>query len=391
MKRKCALLLILAMTILLLAACGGQGPQLPEDPIAFEMQEYVNPADPEDGYLALEYNGRLYLPYGTRGNSFRRSDLGDCLGYPVQEGQPQKDVLICLLAADPETNFLVEYFPSGFMQPPVFYRALDTAGKEIDTPEYIESLDYSIWKSAPAPELTSGGTAHTEAPSTEAPPAEPTTAEMPSPELTDTLDDSYSLEDFAFRLRETTPRDLVEQGWVVTDAILMRSMGADNPYYQFAPEEKQKDPEATPELSEEGLLDPDGMVQIYLVQAGREDSSFNPLRLGVVNTGEEAAPYLDCPIFFFSINEVQFYEQAVEGFVEFTGPAGIKLGMEKDELRSLLGDPAFEDGGDGMDGLFYISQQMEELVLLLDAEGRLKAMFFQDLVLYDPADYVFHN
>ena len=77
--------------------------------------------------------------------------------------------------------------------------------------------------------------------------------------------------------------------------------------------------------------------------------------------------------------------------MSFTGPAGIKLGMEKEELVSLLGEPFYEDGGDGMTGLFYLSQQMEELVLLLDAEGRLKAMFYQDLVLYDPADYVFHN
>ncbi len=391
MKRMIAMLVCLALAIQLLSACGGPEPQLPENPLVFAMQNYVNPSDPEDGYLALEYNGRLYLPYGTRGNSFRRSDLGDCLGYPVQEGQPQKDVLICLLAADPETNFLVEYSPSGFMQPPVFYRALDTAGKEIEIPGCIDSLDYAIWEAAPAPEHTSGETASTEAPSTEALPAEHPTTEASAPVPSDTLDDSCSLEAYAFRLHEITPRELVEQGWVETDAILMRSMGEDNPYYQFAPEEKRKDPEATPELSEAGLLDPDGMVQIYLVQAGREDSSFNPLRLGVVNTGEEAAPYLDCPIFFFSINEVQFYEQADEGFVDFTGPAGIKMGMEKDELVSLLGEPVFEDGGDGMDGLLYISQQMEELVLLLDAEGRLKAMFYQDLVLYDPADYVFHN
>ena len=130
------------------------------------------------------------------------------------------------------------------MDQPDFFRALDTAGKEIDTPDFIESLDYLIWESAAVPELTGSWTASTEAPSTEAPPAEPTTTETPAPELIDTLDDSYSLEDYAFRLREVTPRTLSEQGWVVTDAILMRSMGADTPYAQILPEEDRKDPDA---------------------------------------------------------------------------------------------------------------------------------------------------
>lgn len=399
MKKVITILLILAM-LSALAACGrGRAPELPEAATEFVLGDYVNPADPDDGYAAISYKGRVYAYYGTIKRSLRAEDLGPCLGYTVQEGEKQEDQRICLLAADPEENYLARIPVDGFMDQPDFFRALDTAGRAIDTPDYIQSLDYSIWEAAP--EHTNSETAGTEAPSTEAPSAEPTTTEppatepstteAPAPELSDRLDDSYSLEDYAFRLHETTPRDIVEQGWVVTDAVLMRSMGAENPYAQLVPEEERKDPNATPELSGEGLLDPDGMVQIYLVQTGQEDSAFNPLRLGVVNTGEEAAPYLDCPIFFFSINEVQFYEEADDGFVAFTGPAGIKLGMEKEELVSLLGEPFYEDGGDGMTGLFYLSQQMEELVLLLDAEGRLKAMFYQDLVLYDPADYVFHN
>ena len=407
MKKVITILLILAM-LSALAACGrGLAPELPEAATEFVLGNYVNPADPDDGYAAISYKGRVYAYYGTIKRSLRAEDLGPCLGYTVQaclgytvqEGEKQEDQRICLLAADPEENYLARIPVENFMNQPDFFRALDTAGKAIDTPDYIKSLDYSIWEAAP--EHTNSETAGTEAPSTEAPPAEPTTTEppatepstteAPAPELSDRLDDSCSLEAYAFRLREITPRELVEQGWVETDAILMRSMGEDNPYYQFAPEEKRKDPEATPELSEAGLLDPDGMVQIYLMQAGQEDSSFNPLRLGVVNTGKEAVHYLDCPIRFFSINETGFYEQSEEGLVDFTGPAGIARGMDKAQLTALLGEPAFEDGGDGMDGLFYISQQMEELVLLLGADGSLQAMFYQDLVLYDPADYVFHN
>ena len=153
----------------------------------------------------------------------------------------------------------------------------------------------------------------TEAPTTAPPTTEPSGTEDPFLTLPETLDDSYSLEDFRFRLSELTPRDLLEQGWVETDAILMRSMGTDNPYAQALPETERKDPNATPELSEEGMLDPDGMVQIYLVPTGDEDSTFNLLRLGVVNTGKETVHYLDCPIRYFSINEALFYEQSEEG------------------------------------------------------------------------------
>lgn len=398
MKKTISILLIVSL-LAVLAGCGRQMvPALPENAAEFILGDYVNPMDTEDGYTAISYNGRIYAYYGTVSRSLRAADLGPCLGYTVQDGERQDD-RICLLAADPEANYLVRIPVDGFMDQPDFFRALDTAGKAIDTPDYIKSLDYSIWEAAP--EHTNSETAGTEAHSTEAPPAEPTTTEppatepstteAPAPELSDRLDDSYSLEDYAFRLHETTPRDIVEQGWVVTDAILLRSMGAENPYAQLVPEEKRKDPNATPELSGEGLLDPDGMVQIYLVQAGQEDSAFNPLRLGVVNTGEEAAHYLDCPIRFFSINETGFYEQSEEGLVDFTGPAGIARGMDKAQLTALLGEPVSEDSDNGLGMILYLSQQMEELVLLLGADGSLQAMFYQDLVLYDPADYVFHN
>ena len=269
-------------------------------------------------------------------------------------------------------------------------------GSSVPTPEAsTEPSKPTISTEAPstkAPTTASG----TEAPGTEATTTVPPTTETPGTEdlfltLPETLDDSYSLEDFRFRLSELTPRDLLAQGWVETDAILMRSMGADNPYAQMLPEAEQKDPNATPELSEEGMLDPDGMVQIYLVPSGGEDSPFTPLRLGVVNTGKEAVHYLDCPIRFFSINEAMFYEQTEEGLVDFSGPAGITRGMDKAQLLTLLGEPVHEDGSDGRRAIFYLSQRMEELVLLLDSEGRLQAMFFQDLARYDPAGYVFHN
>ena len=58
--------------------------------------------------------------------------------------------MICLLAADPAANYLVELFPEAVMQQPVFYRALDTAGREINTPDWITPLEYGIWGNGPA-------------------------------------------------------------------------------------------------------------------------------------------------------------------------------------------------------------------------------------------------
>lgn len=146
MNKQAHIALLLLLLTALTACSGRLNPALPEDATAFACFDYVNPQDPEDGYLALEYQGRTYLPYGTMGTRLRSADLGPCLGYPVQEGQAQTDVRLCLLAADPQANFLVELFPEAVMQQPVFYRALDNAGKEIDIPEYIESLEYPIWE-----------------------------------------------------------------------------------------------------------------------------------------------------------------------------------------------------------------------------------------------------
>ena len=146
MKTKLALLLLLAL-LAVLAGCGrGLAPELPEQPTEFVLEDYVNPSDPEDGYAVFPYKGRTYACYGTISRSLRAEDLGPCLGYTVQEGVKQTDLRVCLLAADPEANYLVRIPVGGFMDQPDFFRALDTAGKEIDTPDYIQSLDYDIWK-----------------------------------------------------------------------------------------------------------------------------------------------------------------------------------------------------------------------------------------------------
>ena len=147
--KKCfrAAVLIAAALSLSLAGCGRRiDYELPENPIEFHTGTFANPADSDDTYLSIEYNGRTYIGYGTLKGTIGGDDFGKYLGYIVQDGVVIKDEQVFLLNADPDANYLVRFAVNGFMDQPDFFRALDTRGKTIDTPPYIESLDYSFWK-----------------------------------------------------------------------------------------------------------------------------------------------------------------------------------------------------------------------------------------------------
>lgn len=119
---------------------------LPHDPIAFDTGNFVNPDNSDDTYLSITYNGRTYIGYGTLKNSIDGDYVGKCLGYRVQEGKKIEDSRFFLLNADKADNYLVEIDIAGEMSQPLFFRATDTAGKDISTPDCIESLDYDYWK-----------------------------------------------------------------------------------------------------------------------------------------------------------------------------------------------------------------------------------------------------
>lgn len=143
--------LVVILTALLIlassAGCFGEREQeLQDGSVGFETRKFINPADPEDGYMAIEYNGRTYLPYGTVKTALRDRDLGACLGYIVQDGVPDENLRVYLLADDPDANWLVEKNVKGFMDQPVFLRAADTAGKDIEIPDFVGSLGYDYWE-----------------------------------------------------------------------------------------------------------------------------------------------------------------------------------------------------------------------------------------------------
>ncbi len=139
-----AVLVLLTALATVLTACGGIDSLLPADPIEFNTKTFVNPDDAEDTYLSIEYAGRTYIPYGTLKNRITGKDVGPCLGYIVQDGERMEDVRIFPLTADPENDYLL-HTTEGFMDQPLFFRAVDTRGEEIPAPAYIESLSYGFW------------------------------------------------------------------------------------------------------------------------------------------------------------------------------------------------------------------------------------------------------
>jgi hypothetical protein len=146
-SRRQIIVFAVSTLLLILAGCGKRiDDKLPESPIEFHTGTFVNPAAPDDSYQSIEYDGRTYIGYGTLKNAIDGDDVGKCLGFIVMDGVIMKKVRIFLLNADPDANYLVRIFTDGFMNQPFFFRALDTKGKEIGTPKYIESMDYPYWK-----------------------------------------------------------------------------------------------------------------------------------------------------------------------------------------------------------------------------------------------------
>ena len=146
-RRIRAAIFLAAAFLFVLSGCGRRIDYgLPATPIEFHTGTFVNPADSDDTYLSIEYDGRTYIMYGTLKSRIDGDDLGKCLGYIVQDGTVMKDTRIFLLNADPDANYLVRFSIGGIMDQPDFFRALDTKGKTISTPGYIQSLDYSFWK-----------------------------------------------------------------------------------------------------------------------------------------------------------------------------------------------------------------------------------------------------
>lgn len=146
--KKSIYLMIALILILTVSGCTRiRYPGLQANAIAFTMGEYTDINDGDTTYGAIEFEGRTYIPYGTLGEKLSQKDIDSCLGYIVQSDVRDKDVRVFTLSGDPEHNYLMENnVGSGLMNQPMFWRAIDTKGKDITTPDYIESSGYGFWE-----------------------------------------------------------------------------------------------------------------------------------------------------------------------------------------------------------------------------------------------------
>ena len=138
------------LCVLLLVGCGdSMFPDLPDDAIAFETEEYLDKGRCDDFYFSeLEYNGRKYVEYGDFKGFFHKKDIDKCIGY-IPQPDGSDNVRMYTLTEDKECNFLITYEVNAKdLMNPWVWRAVDTMGKDIDIPKHIFPADYCerIWK-----------------------------------------------------------------------------------------------------------------------------------------------------------------------------------------------------------------------------------------------------
>ena len=140
MKNKKLIALLIAVLLIYSMLCACARESLPEDAVDFTTTEYINPDDAEDGYAGVvEYNGRQYVLYGVQSGTVKLSRIGECIGYCDGDANAR------VYSLDETGDYLAEFYANGMMEQVTFLRALDTAGKEIYTPDYIDSLGFELW------------------------------------------------------------------------------------------------------------------------------------------------------------------------------------------------------------------------------------------------------
>ena len=154
MKKVLVLMALLALTTCA-AGCGKiHYPELSDDAIAFTMGTFEDSEHDDSLFGTIEYNGRIYIPYGTTNLAYSQKSIDECIGYLIMDenstsvpDSDNKNVRIYTVSDDPDNNYLLEFDETiTLMNQPVFYRALDTKGKDITTPKFIDSLEYKFWE-----------------------------------------------------------------------------------------------------------------------------------------------------------------------------------------------------------------------------------------------------
>ena len=104
--KKVSILAVFIFISLLVCGCAGMyGTVLPSNPIAFSSFQVTDSKNTYDKYDSIEYNGRIYVPFGTVKSTLKKSEIDQCLGY-LDFGTGPNNIHICTLTADPNNDFL---------------------------------------------------------------------------------------------------------------------------------------------------------------------------------------------------------------------------------------------------------------------------------------------
>lgn len=145
MKKVSILAVFIFISLLVWGCAGMYGTVLPSNPIAFSLFQVTDSKNTNDKYDSIEYNGRIYVPFGTVKSTLKKSEIDQCLGY-LDFGTGPNNLHICTLTADPNNDFLVRVYGYDPTEKPAFYRASDTYHQQINIPTYIVDLGYDYWK-----------------------------------------------------------------------------------------------------------------------------------------------------------------------------------------------------------------------------------------------------
>ncbi len=138
-----------ALITLMMTGCGDSAyPELKEDAIAFNTEDYSVDDSIDDFFYSFEYNGRKYLEYGSFNGLLIKKYIDRCIGYIVQPDGNDK-VRIYTLTEDANCDFLIEYVvDSNDLTEPFVWRAEDTKGLDIELPKHVVPTEWyeKIWE-----------------------------------------------------------------------------------------------------------------------------------------------------------------------------------------------------------------------------------------------------
>jgi hypothetical protein len=144
--KKMKMAAVLMCGAILLSGCSQK--QSLKDQGKYQLPEsatmYNNYYDSDFGEMTIENAGRLYTLFGWRSETVPEKSISECIGY-VDHNEDRR---IYLLSDDPDHNYLVVSNLNSIRGDWCFYRAQDTVGKDIYTPDFIEPNGFEIWGSS---------------------------------------------------------------------------------------------------------------------------------------------------------------------------------------------------------------------------------------------------